>query len=170
LLKKAPLLFILIAVLVTAALAVYFYPKLPNRMASHFGFNGQPNGWTSKLEFLGMMLSLQLGLAIFMLALTRIIRKLPISMVNIPHREYWLDENRADETLAWLGENLNWINAATCFFLMAIFYMTLQANLAEKVELSSWECYIALGLYLFVMSIFVAKIILRFRTIPSNQD
>ena len=168
--KKTPILLIVVAILITIALAVYYYPQLPDRVASHFGIDGKPNGWMNKSGFIGTMLGLQIGMAIFMWALTRVIRKMPISMVNIPHREYWLHEDRADETLAWLGGNLNWVNAATCFFLTLIFQTTIEANLTEKVELSSPVFYIVLGLYFFVISIFVAKILLRFRKIPATVD
>lgn len=169
-LRKIPYLLNVVAILVTVGLAAYYYPKLPDRLASHFGTNGQPDGWTDKSNFIAIMLSLQVGLAVFMSTLTWLIRKLPASMVNIPHREYWLHEDRAEETTSWLGQHLNWINAATSVFLTLIFQLTIESNLMEKVQLSSPSFFIILGLYFLVISIFLGKILLKFTTIPpSNQ-
>ncbi len=34
-----------------AIAGVYYYPLLPNVVPSHFGFNGEPNGWMTKPHF-----------------------------------------------------------------------------------------------------------------------
>ncbi len=36
---------------VAFAQAIYYFPVMPDPMASHFGFNGEANGWMSKNGF-----------------------------------------------------------------------------------------------------------------------
>lgn len=38
-----------------AVQALYYYPQLPERMASHFGADGRPNGWTTREGFFGII-------------------------------------------------------------------------------------------------------------------
>ena len=50
---------VVVTFVLLAALAAYFYPSMPaDRLATHFDFNDQPNGWSSRdgflVTFLGM--------------------------------------------------------------------------------------------------------------------
>jgi Protein of unknown function (DUF1648) len=49
---------LLIAKLVSAL------PSLPDRVAVHFGFDGQPNGWASKTIFIILVVVLAVGLSV----------------------------------------------------------------------------------------------------------
>lgn len=49
---------LLIAKLVSAL------PNLPDRVAVHFGFDGQPNGWAGKTTFIILIVVLAVGLSI----------------------------------------------------------------------------------------------------------
>ncbi len=54
----------LVALLVAAGVSVWLYPQLPAEVATHFDFEGQPNGWSSRLvaSLLGPGIGLGLGL------------------------------------------------------------------------------------------------------------
>lgn len=70
--------------------AVYYYPLLPERIASHFDMKGNPNGWSSKESFLVLWYLMIVFLNVWVPLVGVLVRKLPPSMINIPHREYWL--------------------------------------------------------------------------------
>ena len=48
--KGPSIAFLLLVALVSAQVA-HYYPLLPDPMASHFGLDGAPNGWSSRVTF-----------------------------------------------------------------------------------------------------------------------
>ena len=70
---------------------------LPERVPTHFGINGVPNAWMSRD---GALLSYFAGVAITALVLAGLVvllPRLPVSVINIPNREYWFAEARIAE-------------------------------------------------------------------------
>ncbi len=166
--RTLPVLLIIAALILTAILAIVFSPQLPNRIASHFGIDGKPNGFMGKDAFLITMVALQFGLAIFLTGMGWIAAKLPKSMINIPHREYWLHADRATETLSWLQGVMNWITACTTTFMALIFYLVIQANLQAEVKLPTLGFTLLMVAYLIAILILVVRITLHFRRIPAS--
>lgn len=42
----------LLLIIAAVGQSVYYYPRLPDKMASHFDFDGRPDGWMNKGAFL----------------------------------------------------------------------------------------------------------------------
>ena len=75
----------------------------PARMASHFNFQGSPDGFMPKLEFFisqGQVALTVIGLGLVMQLLVLIT---PARWINLPNREYWLIPEHQDQ----LVENLS---------------------------------------------------------------
>jgi uncharacterized membrane protein len=70
--------------------AVYNYPLLPDRIASHFDSAGRPNGWSSKESFFILCGFMIVFMNIWVPVVRYLVKNLPPSMINIPHRDYWL--------------------------------------------------------------------------------
>ena len=166
--RTLPVLLIIAALVLTVILAIVFSPQLPNRIASHFGIDGKPDGFMSKSGFLISMVGLQFGLAIFLTGIGWITAKLPKSMINIPHREYWLHADRAAETLSWLQGVMNWITASTTLFMALIFYLVIRANMLGEVKLPTLGFTLIMVIYLIAILILVVRITLHFRRIPAS--
>jgi len=49
--RNISLLVFIILLALCIAHAAYYYPLLPDRVASHFGVSGQPDAWASKESF-----------------------------------------------------------------------------------------------------------------------
>jgi immunity protein, SdpI family len=67
--KKIYIIFPIFLILVSLALAIYFYPIFPAQIVTHWGINGQANGWSSKsfgLFFMPILLSFLLLLFVFL--------------------------------------------------------------------------------------------------------
>lgn len=99
---KLPIYMILFLFGLAIAQSIYFYPLLPDVVGSHFDAAGKVNGSSSKL---GYFIIYFISLAItssFTLVLPLIIKHLPTSTINIPHRDYWLSSDRREETLKFL--------------------------------------------------------------------
>ena len=161
-------LMIVAAWIVTIGQAVYYAPHLPDTIASHFGQGGNADGWMSKAAFLAFIIGMQFGLTTFLLGMGWLASKLPVSMVNIPHREYWLHEDRAAETMNYLRGMLAWITAATALLMVFVFQLSIQANLADEPKLPMVQFSIVLGVYLLLITAIVIRMVLRFSKVPAE--
>jgi uncharacterized membrane protein len=106
----------------------WYWPQLPERVATHFGVDGKPNDWMSRSASTGLFLALQLGVPVFMLAMTSLAARMPASMVNIPNREYWLHPERRDATMAHMSLMMTWIAVLMALFMTVIGHLAFMAN------------------------------------------
>ena len=120
---------LLVATIVTIAQAVYFVPKLPDQVANHFNAHGVADGWTSRNTFLISHVCVQLIMATLLVGVAEYSRFLPDAIFNMPNKEYWLHEDRRDQTLLYNGAILILIAGATAIFLAGIFQLIYMANL-----------------------------------------
>jgi hypothetical protein len=100
---KKPLLMILALSIVQIGVE---YVTLPPTVASHFGPDGKPNAFMSKSAFCGLHLFIVTLLAAVFGAVGRMVSALPIEMINLPHKDYWLAPERRQESLDRLDELL----------------------------------------------------------------
>ena len=119
---------LVLAALTATALGLYLYylPRLPDRLATHFGNNGRPNGWMDRDTFRWFYWIMVLGVPIFFAGITALIRVLPPSLVNIPNREYWLAPERRRETLHRMVDLMSLLSAGTMAFLLLLFHATVR--------------------------------------------
>ena len=73
---------------------------LPERLATHFGAGGQPNGWMSRSGYTTFISLFGVALPLFVIVICFLCRFLPAWTVNIPNREYWLSPERHSQTYA----------------------------------------------------------------------
>ncbi len=59
-------------ILISFLISIYFYPRMPEKIASHWNAQGQVNGYTSKFWGLFLIPFLLSGLALFFIAIPRI--------------------------------------------------------------------------------------------------
>src|SRR5436305_13166641 len=94
---------------VFAGSLIYAAGELPERVATHFDFRGEANGWMSKEADLLLMAALGVGLPLFLIGICYATRFFPARLVNLPHREYWLAPGRRRETAAYVGAQSVWL-------------------------------------------------------------
>jgi uncharacterized membrane protein len=70
--NKISIIFPLLFILFSFAVAIYFYPILPDQIATHWGANGQVNGYSSKLFGLFFMPVLSFFLLFLFVSLPKI--------------------------------------------------------------------------------------------------
>jgi hypothetical protein len=132
------LLILLGLVLLTAAADLaWLYPQLPERMATKFGTGGQPVAWSTRGSFLTVQIfSLGFVAALF-LGLWWAMPRLPASLINLPHRHYWLAPEREAATRQWLGDLVLGLGIALVAFLTCMGHLAMRANLAPEPRLGS---------------------------------
>ena len=103
--------------------------QLPERVATHFAADGHPNGYMSREECRLFMLQFTLGVPIFIAVLTGLFPLfLPVSLFNLPNRDYWLAPERAAASRAFLSEQGIWFGCILLVFLISVDWMVAAAN------------------------------------------
>lgn len=142
------------------------YPLMPDRMASHFGAGGVPDGWSSKDHFFllfGVMLTVMTAM---FGGLAFLIPALPASTINIPNREYYLSPENRERTYGILVSYMLWFGAATTAFMILVAEETFRANLEPSPRLGDGFL-IGLVAYLLLAVLGTIVLIMRFRKPPT---
>lgn len=163
--------FLILATL--AAVAVlqnfYYWLHLPDRVATHFNASGVPDNWSSRNMATLLMLGLQLGFPTLMNALIPMISRLPTSMFNLPHREYWLAPERREHTLGIIAGKMSLIAIAAATFFIGLNHVTFVAN-QGKGRLPMLPFGILTAVFLLTVLSIAFTILFRFNKIPSEPS
>lgn len=153
------ILFFLIAVF--ASQCVFYYPNLPAEIASHFGASGEPDGWMSKESYFAV-LAVVLGLIVLEFTfLPFLVEKMPVSLVNMPNKEYWFSGETRGETIEIFRHFFEWFSAALLGLFIGINQLVIRANLTgESLSSNSW---LILGAFLLFVVVWLIKFVRRFR-------
>jgi uncharacterized membrane protein len=146
--------------------AAYCYPRLPERIASHFGFDGKPDGWSTKQSFL-VFYGVEMGTSALLLGVALLFRFVPSSMLNIPNKDFWLSPQRRQETLASLFYSFLWFASATLLLLIDLADQMFDVNMGKADALP--HSMLSLGLYFAFVAIWAVSLIVRFARKPSTD-
>ena len=159
---KLPLYIVLFLFGLAIAQSIYFYPLLPDIVGSHFDATSKVNGSSTKLSyFIVYFVSLAITSS-FTLVLPLILKYLPTSTINLPHREYWLSDERREETLNFFNGHMSWFGVATVTLMIAIFHLTFLANLSSTKNFNVFMPSVLLGAFFLFMVGWVVVLIRRF--------
>lgn len=129
---RLPLIAGLVVIALAAARVAAVWDRLPPTMASHFGPSGRADAFMPRDGFFWVFGGLAGGTTLLVLLMPWLLKKLPPSLVNLPHREYWLAPERRAEAIARLGGWLAWLGVALAVFMFVALELTLQANLERR--------------------------------------
>jgi uncharacterized membrane protein len=122
-------------VLATFAQCVHDFPRLPDRVASHFAASGMANGWMTKTQFMVMYgVVLLPALAIEFWVSHRIANQ-PDARINLPNKEYWLAPERRAETFAYFDSFCAWYGCAFLFVAAFAMGLAMRANFDSPPQL-----------------------------------
>jgi len=111
--------------------------KIPTRVATHFGSNGQANGWMSHSNYLLFLSLTPFVLMLLFKGIAWMTRHLPARYINIPRREYWLAPERRATTVDYICA---WLTVLQCllllFFAMSDYFIIL-ANRVDPPRIST---------------------------------
>lgn len=162
---KLPRIILFLLLLVLFFHLYHFYEEMPERVASHFNAVGAPNSWTSKNSFVFFTAVIGLFAAGFSVFVMFLIENLPVSLLNLPNKNYWLAEERRAESLSRIRTFFEWFSVGMLVLINAVFYFTLKAN-AHKEPLSSAIWFVLIGFFAFVI-VWIIVFIKQFR-IPNS--
>lgn len=162
--RRVGIVFVAVVAVTVAQFAIYF-PRLPERLATHFDVAGWANGWMSKAQFAGFQIVL-LGVfgAVFG-GLPRLLPKLPNWSINLPYRDHWLAPERRDASLADLAGSMATLGTGTLSFFVLLTELTLRANLLPEPRLGN-EVWLLLGGFGIGLAVWVWRLLRRFPRPP----
>lgn len=165
--KPRPLL-LWLDVLVLAQ-SLYYYPRLPLTVASHFDAAGQANGWSTRTLFFLMQLSVAALVTAIFLGIPLLLRRVPTSLFNLFNKEYWLAPDRRPTTIADLENRCSWFGVATITFLLVIFQLAIAANLESNHRLAHRVVWPMLAAYVVVVLYWTARLIVRYARVDHGD-
>lgn len=141
---------------------------LPEKVATHFDAQGNPDGFMSKRGFGLFQLALGIGLPLTMIGTAKLCYVLPNSMINMPNKEYWLHPDRRDATLESTESWLGWFCIGTQVFLISLQQLIFESNVrGEPLPMVLFA--VLMGLYLLFVTGASIYLIRKFR-LPSRED
>lgn len=134
---------------------VYYYPLLPETVASHFSSDGDANGWLNKqgLMIVYGVILLVLYLVFYMSGKFNL--EGDQKYLSLPNKDYWLQDIRRVQAAEFIARKGVYFSFYTLGFLLIVMQMVFEANLADQVIFNS-EAFIFLlllyGLYVIIWS------------------
>jgi hypothetical protein len=162
-LNRAPITVLLLLAALAAAQMLHYHPLLPDSIAVHFGAGGEPNGWSDKTEFVLAYGATEAFIVLLGVALAFALGRIPVALVNIPHREYWLSPERREGTVEFLSKQIVWLEALTLAFLIVIAQLVFKGNLGDAPPRLSGDFWYVLVAFVGATLWVAIGIILRFR-------
>lgn len=147
---------------------IYLYPSLPEQVASHFDASGRPDGWSSKDSFYLLWYLLIVFLNVWVPLTGYLLKKVPPSMISIPHRDFWLatEERKrrlADVVFITLGGVLAGVNGV----LLMVFSEMVKASRGMPTSLN---VYVVLSLAAVITAFAIVYPLAALRVGAAAQD
>lgn len=136
--------------------------QLPELMASHFNGSGAANGYMSRSTYLTFMSAIAAGVPLLIVLVQSLVIS-HASSINIPNRDYWLAEERRDDTLAYLTIQGMRFGILLSAFLCYVHWLVVKGNAMQPPQLSNSLFIPALMLFLVASGVWVSTFYFHFR-------
>jgi uncharacterized membrane protein len=144
---------------------LYYSPRLPEIVGSHFGTSGMPNGWQTKMAFFSIELATIVLATVISFGPPRIISAMPVSLINLPNKGYWLSPERREDTLSYFRAWSAWLGCALLAFLLFVMELVFRANLHTPPQFDNTAFIPALLAFIAFDTIAILRLILHFSKI-----
>jgi uncharacterized membrane protein len=156
-----------VILLAAIAQAIYAFPQMPERMASHFAASGAPNGWMTKEQFFIVYAITFLPALFVEFCVGRRISKTSEARINLPNKEYWLAPERRGKTFAYFETFFAWYGCALLLLLVFVFGLAMQANLSPEPRLPTAPALTAVAAFVLFNVAAIVAMLRRFSTARS---
>ena len=152
------------APVVAAAIFVVITSRaLPAKVASHFGRDGAANGYMWRHTYVYFMLAFVVLLPLFFNFAASAVARLPVTMINIPNRGYWLAPERRGLAVDRLRRQMQIFSAMLVVFLCFVHWEVVQANRSMPATLDNRSFMLGMGLFMAALIVWIVSLRRRFR-------
>ncbi|MEK7486620.1 MAG: DUF1648 domain-containing protein [Planctomycetota bacterium] len=138
-----------------------YYPKLPNIMPSKYNASGQPVSTMTKEAFFCVYVGTYLLLFLIFAGVGLFAHKVPISMINIPNRDYWFSEEHRAEANDRLGiMMLRFSNITSLFLIVLLQFIVDQILIGANFGTKFW---VLIGAYFIFVVIWTFQFWIKFK-------
>jgi uncharacterized membrane protein len=163
----------LIFVVLALYAAVHFsaiYRQLPNVVASHFDERGAANGWQTKQAFFTVFVGVTALCVLIGFGLASLIGAMPMRLINLPNKQYWLAPEHREETLEWLKAYFGWFACALYVLMIVTYDYAAQSNLhPDNLPSVARFVYTLVGFLAFVIA-WLVRMFSRFGRAPEKTQ
>jgi hypothetical protein len=139
---------------------------MPSVVASHFAGGGVANGFMPRGQYVGFMLAVVVLVPSLLFFIGPLASRLPVQLINLPNRQYWLAPERRAATLVSLGNFGVWVAYATLGLLCLVNWFVVQANLQQPPRLEQPPLVGALSLFFVALFVGMMVVLRRFFRVP----
>jgi uncharacterized membrane protein len=140
----------------------YYYPNLPETVASHFNGFGEPDRFASKQSFV-LLEGVILMLIVFEFTLLPLlIEKMPDFLLNLPNKDFWLAKERRGETFLTIRRSFEWFSIMLLGLFIAVNQLVFIANI-NRENLPPVKMWLVIGAFLFFVALWLINFMRRFR-------
>jgi ABC-type Fe3+ transport system permease subunit len=143
---------------------------MPERVASHFNAAGEPDSWMSRSVHFKFMTVFGTAFPLAILVLCYLVRHLPDSLINIPHREYWLAAERRERSLQDLFRHSILLACLGVAFMAGVHFLVLQANTRSPVHLPISSLLVVTGGLIVGLLWWIVTMLRHFRAPDSGKS
>jgi uncharacterized membrane protein len=161
--------FYIIVILVCAFEIARLWSVTPAQMAVHFDVQGNPNRFVPKAEFFRDQLETALVVVAIGLAAQIVSQVMPVQLINMPHREYWLSPERRGEVVGRMSSFAGAMFGIILLTVQAAFEISAYANLRTPIVFNARLMSLIMIAAFVVILLLFAWLVLSFR-LPSSKE
>ncbi|MEI7946433.1 MAG: protein kinase [bacterium] len=136
--------------------------QLPERVATHFGFEGRADGWMSRNVYQIFEITFPLVIGLIFTGTSAMIRFFPAKYVNLPRKDFWLVPERRALTASIIRSRMTWLACLMTLFFGGLHVLTLEANRVQPPQLPMGGLLMVVMFFLISLMIWVILLLMRF--------
>lgn len=165
---KLPRIVFFAIILLALAQALYNFPLLPDRLASHFNASGIPNGWMPKQAFFVVYFVMIIVAAIPDFYVPYAISKTSNDRLHLPNKDYWLAPERRAETMAYFDKSLAWFGCALLLLEVLAMGLAIQANFSSPPQMPATPILVLIAAFVLYNILWIVLMFRRFSNVPDS--
>jgi uncharacterized membrane protein len=142
--------------------SIYYAPRIPAILGSHFARGGFINGWQTKTALFSTELAIIVLATVVSFGIPRVIAAMPVSVINLPNKDFWLSPERRNDTMSYIRVWSAWIGCALLAFWLFVMELVFRANLHTPSQLNTAAFVPAILSFLAFVAISILRLILHF--------
>jgi uncharacterized membrane protein len=165
LLRSFEFILVVFLLIVAGVYWIHYAPQLPDRVPTHFRAGGEADAWSSPERFGVMFWAVLGGQVLLFCGIALMLLKIRSHLISLPHREYWLNPERARRTREDLARRLMGFCAVTMIFYLLVFHFSVRAALDGTAHLGKGFNWV-LGGFLGYTALWTGILLWRYSRVP----